>query len=255
LKKICRNFQCNNQQRSPFPCVNKIETLRFGKGNFMTKNQLWTRWTLANAFSEMVGLGLTFAITGLFISSVGEGNTVAGILLSFAVAVASGAVEATFVGLAQWWAMHPWFPSIEKFAWWRGTFIGALIAYVLGYLPSTIMSVGEATASSAPVAEPAQWVVLLLAAGMGAVGGAVLSVAQWLEMRGKVQGAGVWIPANMLAWLFGMPIIFSGIDLAFKMPALWQSVLLMAGTLFIAGAVVGAIHGAFLVKLADQNRA
>ena len=219
----------------------------------MIKNQLWSRWTLANALSEMIGLGLTFAVTGLFFSSIGEQNTAASILLSFMVAVLSGAVEAMFVGLAQWWAMHPWFPSIEKFAWWRGTLIGALIAYVLGYLPSTLMSMGEATASNTPAAEPAQWVVLLLAAGMGAIGGAVLSFAQWLAMRGKVQGAGIWIPANMLAWLCGMPIIFWGIDLAFKMSALWQSVLVMAGTLFVAGAVVGSIHGRFLVKLATHN--
>lgn len=219
----------------------------------MFRNQLWSRWTLANAFSEMIGLGLTFAITGLFFSGLGEQNTTASILLSFTVAVLSGAVEATFVGLAQWWAMHPWFPSITKFAWWRGTLIGALLAYVLGYLPSTLMSMGEAAAANAPLAEPAQWVVLLLAAGMGAVGGAVLSFAQWLAMRGKVNRAGLWIPANMLAWLFGMPIIFWGIDLAFKMSALWQSVLVMAGTLFVAGAVVGAIHGLFLIRLTDNK--
>jgi hypothetical protein len=219
----------------------------------MTKSNLWTRWTLANALSEMIGLGLTFVITGLFFSRMGEGTSVAGILLSFAVAVLSGVVEATVVGLAQWWAMHPWFPSIQRFAWWRATLIGALIAYVLGYLPSTLMSMGEATASNAPVTEPAQWIVLLLAAGMGAVGGAVLSFAQWLAMRGNVSGAGIWIPANMLAWLFGMPIIFWGIDMAFKMTALWQSALVMAGTLFAAGAIVGAIHGFFLVRLAGKN--
>lgn len=219
----------------------------------MNNNQLWTRWTLANALSEMIGLGLTFAITGLFFTSLGIGNTVAGILLSFGVAVASGAVEATFVGLAQWWAMKPRFSSIGRFEWWRATFIGALIAYVLGYLPSTVMSMGEAAASSTPAAEPAQWIVLLLAAGMGAVGGGVLSFAQWLVLRGKVQRAGIWIPANMLAWLFGMPVIFWGIDMAFRMPALWQSVLLMAGTLFSAGAIVGGIHGSFLVKLTDQS--
>lgn len=211
------------------------------------------RWVLANAFSEMVGLGLTFLITGLVFSGLDGLGTMTSILLSFLFAVASGAIEATFVGLAQWWALHPWFPTIERFAWWRGTMIGALIAYVLGYLPSTIMSMGEATASSAPVAEPAQWIVLLLAAGMGAVGGVVLSFAQWLAMRGKIQRAGLWIPANMLAWTFGMPVIFWGIDLAFKMPAVWQSVLLMAGILFIAGAIVGGIHGLFLVRLTEQD--
>ena len=132
--------------------------------------------------------------------------------------------------------------------------IGALLAYVLGYLPSTIMSIGEATASSsAPVVEPPQWVILLLAAGMGAVGGVVLSFAQWLVMRGKVERAGLWIPANMLAWTFGMPVIFWGIDIAFKMSALWQSVFLMAGTLFVAGGIVGGIHGLFLMKLTEQE--
>jgi len=219
----------------------------------MSKNQLWSRWTLANALSEMIGLGLTFLLTGLVFSKLDSQGTMTGILLSFAFAVASGAIEATFVGLAQWWAMRPWFPSIERFAWWRATLIGALIAYVLGYLPSTIMSMGEATASSAPVVEPAQWIVLLLAAGMGAVGGVVLSFAQWLVMRGKVQHAGLWIPANMLAWTFGMPVIFWGIDLAFKTSALWQAVSLMAGTLFVAGAIVGGIHGMFLARLAEKQ--
>jgi hypothetical protein len=219
----------------------------------MTKLNLWACWTLANAFAEMFGLGLTFAITALAFTKFDSQHTITSILLSFALAVASGGIEATIVGLAQWWAMHPWFPFLGKFVWWRATFIGALIAYVLGYLPSTLMDMGEATASSAPMVEPPQWIILLLAAGLGVVGGAVLSFAQWLAIRGEVRGAGVWMPANMLAWAFGMPIIFWGIDLAFKMPAVWQSVLWMVGVLFLSGAVVGAIHGWFLVKLADHH--
>ena len=47
------------------------------------------------------------------------------------------------------------------------------------------MSMGEASGSSGPATEPPQWVVLLLTAGMGAVGGAVLSFAQWLVLRKK----------------------------------------------------------------------
>jgi magnesium-transporting ATPase (P-type) len=218
----------------------------------MTKNRLWLRWTGANAFGEMFGLGLTFAITGWFFSSQANPGTTAGILMAFAVAVLSGVVEATMVGLAQWWAMHPWFPSIKRFSWWLATLVGALIAYVLGYLPSTLMDMGTSASQTAAPVEPPQWIVLLLAAGMGAVGGAVLSFAQWLVLRGKVKRAGLWIPANMLAWIFGMPLIFWGIDLAFKMSAVWQSVLLMAGVLFITGAIVGAIEGAFLVRMVDD---
>ena len=94
---------------------------------------------------------------------------------------------------------------------------------------------------------------LLFAAGLGAVAGAVLSFAQWLAMRRQVKGAGLWIPANMLAWLVGMPIIFWGMDAAFERPSLLQRVLLLAGILLLTGAVVGAIHGAFLIRLAGQN--
>jgi magnesium-transporting ATPase (P-type) len=219
----------------------------------MITHRLWQRWTGANALGEMLGLGLTFAIIGWFFSSQTNSGTTVGILLAFAVAVLSGAVEATFVGLAQWWAMHPWFPAISRFSWWLATLIGALIAYVLGYLPSTLMDMGaSASQSTAAPIEPPQWVILLLAAGMGAVGGAVLSFAQWLVLRGKVKRARLWIPANMLAWTFGMPVIFWGIDLAFKMTTVWQSVVLMAGILFLAGGIVGAIEGGFLIKMTED---
>ena len=84
-------------------------------------------------------------------------------------------------------------------------------------------------------------------------GGVVLSFAQWLVMRKQIKGAGLWIPANMLAWTFGMPVIFWGIDMAFKMSEIWQSVLLMAAILFLSGAIVGGIHGLFLVRLAERK--
>ena len=120
----------------------------------MLKNKLFQRWTLANALAELFGLGLTFVITGLVFSKLDNQQTITNILLSFVFAMLSGGVEATVVGLAQWWAMHPWFSMVSRFAWWRGTLIGALIAYVLGYLPSTLMSMGEAATQSTPGSGP-----------------------------------------------------------------------------------------------------
>jgi hypothetical protein len=216
------------------------------------KNILWLRWTIANAFSELLGLGATFATIGWLFSKIDTQHT-AGILLSFAIAVLSGTIEATIVSLAQWSAMHAWFPMIRRFAWWRATLIGALIGYVLGYLPSTLMSMGEAATQTSQV-EPPEWATLLLAAGLGAVAGAVLSFAQWLVLRGKVKRAGLWIPANMLAWAFGMPVIFLGMDFAFKMAEAWQSALVVGTALLTAGILVGAIHGRFLVVLAGEKK-
>lgn len=213
------------------------------------RSALWLRWVGVNALGELFGLGGTLAVAGLAISHLEDQNQIAMVLVSFLIAIASGAIEATVVGLAQWWAMHPWFSSISRSSWWRATLIGALLAYVLGYLPSTLMSLGE-PASQAAVSEPTQWIVLLLAGGLGMVGGAVLSFAQWLVLRVQVPRAGWWIPANMLAWLVGMPVIFWGIDLAQKGRPILQAVLLMGGVLLLAGAIVGAIHGTFLVWMA-----
>ncbi len=223
--------------------------------NTGTRRNLWLRWVAANAVGEMFGLGLTFVVGVLVISGLKNQFSVTGILLTFLVAVASGAIEATLVGLAQWWAMHPWFPMISRTSWWLATLMGALVAYVLGYLPSSLMSLGEQTSQAqVTVAEPAQWLVLLLASGLGVVGGAVLSFAQWLTMRKKVGGASIWIPANMLAWLVGMPLIFWGIDISQKLNGLFQIIALMAGILFLAGLLVGAIHGAFLTQLVKSEK-
>jgi hypothetical protein len=218
---------------------------------------LWLRWTLANGLAELLGLGASFAAIGLLVSRI-DTQHITGLLLSFALTVASGAIEATLVGLAQWWVMRPWFPMIRRFAWWRATLVGALLGYGLGYLPSTLMSMGEA-AGQVPQAEPPQWITLLLAAGLGAVTGAVLSFAQWLVLRGKVSRAGSWIPANMLAWACGMPVIFWGMDLAFKQGvsgsagARYISPLPVVGAaILVAGLVVGAIHGQFLVRMAGD---
>ena len=217
------------------------------------RNILWLRWILANGLAEMVGLGLTFTTIGLVIYLMDSAGPV-GILLFFGAAVLSGAIEASIVSMAQWWAMHPWFLQIRRFAWWLATLAGALLGYVLGYFPSTLMSMGEAAAHTIPV-EPPEWLTLLLAAGLGLAAGAILSFAQWLVLRRHVKRSGLWIPANMLAWAFGMPVIFLGIDLAFKMTHLWQSVLAVGGALLVTGLIVGAIHGWFLMVLAGEQKA
>lgn len=219
-----------------------------------SKASLWRRWVVANSIAEAVGLGLTLGLTGFLLSRLDAMPGETAVVLSLFSAVLSGAIEATIVGLGQWWAMAPWFPRIKRFAWWLATLVGALAAYVLGYLPSTIISMSQTiTDAPATVAEPPQRVVLLMAAGLGLVAGAVLSFAQFLVLRGKVSNAGRWIPANMLAWAIGMPIIFGTIDQAIKLPEVWQTVSLMVLALLGVGAIVGGIHGAVLVTIAGTQ--
>lgn len=57
----------------------------------------------------------------------------------------------------------------------------------------------------------------------------------------------------MLAWAFGMPVIFGGMDIAFEMTEIWKSVLVVGIALLVAGTIVGVIQGRFLVILAKDE--
>lgn len=215
-------------------------------------SRLWVRWVGANALGEMLGLGATFAALGAGMTYLGSIKGFGGIILSYALAIVTGIIEASLVGWAQWQAVRPWLPQLKFWSWWRATLIGALIAYILGYLPSTIMGLQEESTQITGV-EPDQWVVLLLAAGLGLVGGLVLSFFQWRELRQHLPSAWVWLPANMLAWMLGMPLIFLGIDMMFHIQGAALQGVYMAGVLLLTGAIVGAVHGMALVRLVKQK--
>ncbi len=56
------------------------------------------------------------------------------------------------------------------------------------------------------------------------------------------------MPANALAWAAGMPAIFWGIHAAQPLGPT-PGAALLAGVLLLAGALVGGVHGAVLVRL------
>lgn len=215
----------------------------------MGRSDLLRRWGLANTAGEVLGLGGTGLLGWVVVGRAGEPSVVSAVLAGFAVAVLSGVVEATVVGLLQHRALVPWVPRLTRRAWWWATLWGALTAYVLGYLPSTVMSL-VAVETGEPVTEPPQWVVLLAAAGLGLVAGAVLAWAQALVLRHHVDRAGRWVPANMLAWAVGMPLVLLGMDLAFGGGGGGpRTVGVVVATLGATGAVVGVINGSFLTRM------
>ena len=83
---------------------------------------------------------------------------------------------------------------------------------------------------------------------LGLLEGYVVGMAQWRVLRHHVERAGRWIPANSIAWMLGMPVIFLGIDIASSMDSLVATVAVILSALSITGAVVGAIHGWQLLR-------
>lgn len=213
---------------------------------------LWLRWVGANAIAELVGLGTTFLIDFLIISR-NPIPGIAGSIVSILLITASGAIEGSVVGVLQWSVLRGPFPAIARRAWVLATVIGAMVAWFFGSLPSTLMDMGSQQ-NEAAIQEPSTFIVLFLATGMGIVLGMVLAYPQWRVLRQAVARAGIWIPANAIAWALGMAIIFAAMDLAFAQSSPAGSVVILAGALLLAGAAVGAIHGLALVWLTGQRR-
>jgi hypothetical protein len=205
----------------------------------------------------MLGLGTTFAFDILILARVASAGSALASLIGIVLVAATGAIEGTVVGVLQWGVLRGPFPAVARRAWVKATVIGAVIAWFLGSLPSTLIDMASQDATAASQ-EPSAWLVTLLAAGMGLFLGAVLGYPQWRVLRRVVDGAWIWIPANCLAWALGMPIIFALVDRAYAAYAAGSiagTVAILAGTLALTGAVVGAVHGLALVKLAaDRGR-
>ena len=214
-------------------------------------SRFWIQWVIANAWAELVGLGVVAGAGFLAVSYLGEPSTLAAALVLAAVFVGLGAIEGLIVGFAQARVLRRSLPGLT--GWVRATVVGAIFSWCVGMVPSTVMS----TLSSDPGAAPpqiSQPMRLLLAAGLGLVAGPLLAVFQWRRLRAVVSRAAWWLPANAVAWALGMPIIFQAAHWAAGTVERWWAAVTIGVCLFLAGGVVGAVHGWVLVALIRNRR-
>jgi hypothetical protein len=206
--------------------------------------RFWRDWIAANALGELLGLGVAVVIA----VGVAQAHTLPPaeeILIVTAAFLVIGAYEGAIAGTAQWLVLRRLLPALRAQNWIGATVAGAVIAWMLGRLPTALAdwkSVSGGVGQTAPSASE----IFLLSAAAGAALGLILGAAQWVVLRGHVRRAGLWIGGNALAWAAGMPLIF----LAAGIPAPHTSVLeigaLVLVTVGVTGAVVGAIEGVFL---------
>ncbi len=205
---------------------------------------------MANGLSEAAGLGTTFVLASAGASVIEAEPDVGGILGVAALAVLLGTfLEGCVVGAAQGTVLQARRPDISRRSWVGATSAGAGLAWLVGMVPSTAMALAEPASTDAPMQEPTLVILLLLAALLGLVTGPVLGVAQWVVLRRRVARPASWLWANGLAWAVGMPVIFAGMDLVpWDGPAALRIAAIYSVCL-VAGLMVGAIHGAVLVRI------
>lgn len=208
----------------------------------------YRRWIVANGWSELLGLGGTFAIGYLGASRLMGATSATAALAGAAAAVVMGTfLEGVLVGYAQGRVLHAELPAVTVRRWVRATALGAGVAWLLGMLPSTVMSLLDAEGpSNAPPPEIGGLAQHALAATLGAVLGAFLGAPQAWALRRQVPGPARWIIANMLAWAIGMPLIFQGMEWIGAGAGPVRFIFGVAVTCLAAGLVVGAIHGRWM---------
>lgn len=214
---------------------------------------LWSQWVLANSVGEVVGLGLAAATAAGWVLTVGEPKTALAALALAGVMILIGTGEGVIVGLAQWLVLRHRLHHLRRRDWVMATALGALVAWTLGMLPSTLMAMNE-SAGSSPPPEMSDALTYLLAATMGSVLGPILGIPQWRVLRRHLPRASFWIWANAAAWMVGMPVVFIGARAASSGAAALSVVVTGVATIAIAGAVVGAIHGLALLWLLRRQQ-
>lgn len=112
--------------------------------------------------------------------------------------VLAGGFEGAVLGFTQASVLRRYVPALDVRGWVRNTTLAAMLAWLLGMLPSTI---GD------PLFDRWLWFSPLLAAGSVVLLNSI-GIAQWLVLRPHAVTAWWWIPANAVAWLAGIPWVF-----------------------------------------------
>lgn len=162
--------------------------------------------------------------------------------------LAIGAYEGAIVGVAQWLVLRRLLPSLRAKSWIAATVTGAVVAWMLGRIPSALAD-WESVSGGVGQPAPSLSMIVGLSAAAGAALGLILGVAQWFVLREHVRHANLWIAANALAWAAGIPIIFLAAGIPGPHASALSIATLQLATVGVAGAVVGAIEGVFLRRL------
>lgn len=209
-------------------------------------------WAGRMALAEFLGIGLVAAVALTFLRVWGEPHHMLGALAFLGCMLAAGAVEGALLGFLPGAALARAFPRLSGWEFGRNTLMIAAAAWLLGMLPSTLMT-GASGATSA--GEPALWTVLAISSAGGAFAGSLMGTAQWLALRKAVPRAGRWVYASAVGWAIGLPLDVLAGTLPEAGDAWALSVALGAGLGLVAGLLVALPTGLLLIQLLRERDA
>jgi hypothetical protein len=198
-------------------------------------------WVVACASAEAVGMTAAAGAARFATSLTDRGATHAN-AWGLTVVVLGGLVEGTALGWLQARALGGVLGPTGRRRWLFLTLLVAGIGWAAASSPAAL-------AGSDTGDQPLLLLVLLGAAALGVVMGAVLGAAQASTLRNQVRHPWRWVTGSTAGWTVAMPVIFLG---ATSVGASWPWWLVVpAGTLtgLVAGSALGVVSGPFLDTL------
>lgn len=203
-------------------------------------SSLWRRWIVAFTLGELVGFAGIPAIGGIIaMAATADLEPAMRALTLYAVAVIGGLGEGTVLSLFQACVLRHWWPGLELRRWVGATAAAAALAWACGMLAPTLDDlIGLSATTQIAIWLPAG---LFILCSIGA--------AQAWAIRGLVAQPRRWLLANVLGWLAGLPwtFVLPALVPESAPPAVWAATFGVAGLLM--GITVGAVTGAFLVRM------
>jgi len=224
-------------------------TLKIGLDRF------YKQWIIANGLAEGVGLSAAFFVGYIFTPINASISAFSIVSLTLLVVIIGALFEGAIVGIAQSIPLKSINAGVSKKSWIIATMIGVELAWLAGTVPAIALSLFTTPASQLALSDTLLPLQYFFAVVSGLVIGSLLGVPQWLLLRKHFNKTGRWVSANALAWAAGMPLIFIGMEFI-PWSGSWLSISVALILVCItAGAVVGTIHGWFLVKILQSSGA
>ena len=162
-------------------------------------------------FNDAVGIFLGIAIAGGLLSMesqwFGQPGTVVAKAEGLGIALVGGLIAGTVLSWFQWKVLKRLYPAISWKVWWGNTALAFIASWMLAILPSFSYNAENALQ---PVVPPLGIPVYTLIYGsilFGAVMGAFIGFAQWMELKKHRDNAAEWIGMNVFSWSLSIFLI------------------------------------------------
>jgi hypothetical protein len=209
------------------------------------------RWTITCGIAEFLGIALAALWWVLVDRLEPEPDRLAMQLFMLALKGCSGIIEGAILGYAQATVLRRGYPALSRRGWTAATMILAFIGWVLGSAPSIFTAVNGGTSVSI---EPSITQVMLFAALFGLAVGAAFGGAQWLVLRRAARRAYLWVPANMVAWMVALPVIYAAASHGSGVPGVLEVAVRGSAGGLAAGLLLGAIMYPFFCRMPALRR-